>query len=195
MRVVLASRNAGKLAELQTLLAPTGLVLESQDQHQVPSAEETGATFVENALIKARAVAVATGLPAIADDSGLVVPALDGAPGIYSARYAGTHGDDAANNAKLIADLQTINDRQAYFYCAMVFLKHATDPTPIIATAAWRGEIIDSPKGENGFGYDPHFWLADLGKSSAELASDVKNKLSHRGQATVRLLSELQVLP
>jgi len=191
MRVVLASHNSGKLAELRALLSTTDLSVESQADHNVPSAEETGLTFVENALIKARAVAQATNLAAIADDSGLVVPALEGAPGIHSARYAGTHGDDEANNAKLIQDLKGIDDRRAYFFCAMVFMRHPADPTPLIATAAWHGEIIDAPQGTRGFGYDPHFFLPSLGIASAELEATQKNKLSHRGQATAALLLKL----
>ena len=194
MRIVLASQNTGKLAELQAMLADLPVTLESQGEHGVPSAPETGATFVENAIIKARAVAAATGLAALADDSGLVVPALNGAPGIYSARYAGTHGDDAANNRKLVAELRGINNRQAYFYCAMVFLQHAEDPTPIIATAAWHGTIVDHAVGNNGFGYDPHFFLPELGKTSAQLPATVKNQMSHRGQATAKLIDQLAQL-
>jgi XTP/dITP diphosphohydrolase len=194
VRVVLASRNSGKLQELTTLLAGLDLVLESQEQHNVPSADETGATFVENAIIKARSVAQATGLAALADDSGLVVPSLNGAPGIYSARYAGVHGDDRANNKKLIKDLEGVSERAAFFYCAMVMLRHAADPTPIIATAAWHGEIIDTPLGEQGFGYDPHFFLPPLGLTSAQLPRAQKNELSHRGKAAAALATQLQQL-
>jgi len=192
MRIVLASKNAGKLAELQDLLAHLPVQLESQAEHGVPSADENGATFIENALIKARSVAAATGLAALADDSGLVVPALHGAPGIYSARYAGTHGDDGANNQKLVAELNGVRERHAYFYCAMVLLRHASDPTPILATAAWHGEIVDQAAGHNGFGYDPHFFVPELGKTSAQLPAAVKNRLSHRGQATAVLIEQLQ---
>ncbi len=191
MRVVLASRNEGKLQELRTLLAGVNLSLESQAEHDVPSPAEDGLTFVENALIKARAVAAATGLPAIADDSGLVVPALNGAPGIYSARYAGEHGDDAANNKKLLQRLQGQADRAAYFYCAMVMLLHADDPTPTVATAAWHGSILQHPRGNNGFGYDPLFLADGLQHTAAELPAARKNSISHRGQATRRLLAEL----
>jgi len=194
VRVVLASRNPGKLQELTALLAGLDLSLESQEQHNVPSADETGATFVENAIIKARSVAQATGLAALADDSGLVVPSLNGAPGIYSARYAGVHGDDHANNRKLIKDLKDISERAAFFYCAMVMLRHAADPTPIIATAAWHGEIIDTPAGEQGFGYDPHFYLPHLGLTSAQLPRTQKNELSHRGKAAAVLAAQLQQL-
>ncbi len=191
MRVVLASRNNGKLLELQRLLEPLHLDLESQAQHNVPSPEETGLTFIENALIKARAVSLATDLPAIADDSGLVVPALNGAPGIYSARYAGADATDTANNLKLTETLRGIKNRTAYFYCAMVFVSQAEDPTPLIATARWHGSIIDEPRGANGFGYDPHFLISGMRHTSAQLAPNQKNKLSHRGQATQKLIEQL----
>ncbi|MEM9621706.1 MAG: non-canonical purine NTP pyrophosphatase, partial [Pseudomonadota bacterium] len=147
MRVVLASHNSGKLKELRALLTDVGWQLESQADHQVAAVPEDGLTFVENALLKARGVCAATRLPAIADDSGLVVPALNGAPGIYSARYAGQHGDDHANNQKLLKALTGVQDRRAYFFCAMVFLLNADDPTPIIATAAWHGSILEAPRG------------------------------------------------
>ena len=188
MQIVLASRNAGKLKELADLLAPLGLMLKSQDDFDIPSADETGQTFLENALIKARSVAATTNLPAIADDSGLVVPALNGAPGIYSARYAGAGATDADNNAKLVAALQSQTDRRAYFYCALVYLRYANDPTPMVATAAWHGEIIDEPSGQGGFGYDPHFWVPEAHCTSAELAKPEKNAVSHRGQAVRGML-------
>ncbi len=191
MRVVLASRNTGKLKELRTLLAPTSLQIESQADYDIPRPDETGTTYVENAIIKARTVAQATGHAALGDDSGLVVPALNGAPGIFSARYAGRHGDDGANNQKLIAALREVDDRQAYFYCAMVLLRHAEDPTPIIATAAWHGQIVSTPSGAGGFGYDPIFLVPELGKTAAELESSDKNQLSHRGQAIAKLLDAL----
>jgi XTP/dITP diphosphohydrolase len=194
MRIILASRNDGKLRELRALLADLPVTLESQAEHNVPSAEETGTTFIENAIIKARAVASATGLAALADDSGLVVPALNGAPGIYSARYAGKQGDDDANNRKLVSKLRGIEDRRAYFYCAMALLQFAQDPTPIVVTAAWHGEIVDEAAGANGFGYDPHFFLADRGKTSAQLPAAVKNQISHRGQATAALIEQLAAL-
>ena len=194
MQVVVASGNAGKLAEFKALLAETSLTVTNlttaAPDFEMP--EETGATFIENAILKSRAAAQATGLASLADDSGLVVPALGGAPGIYSARYAGKHGDDAANNLKLIDELTNINEREAYFYCAIVLLRHSQDPTPIVATAAWHGQIIDHPRGEKGFGYDPHFWLADLNMTSAELPREMKNRLSHRGQATAALLQEIR---
>jgi len=194
MRIVLASRNKGKLAELQSLLEGLPAELESQAQHDVPSAEETGTTFIENAILKARSVAAATGLAALADDSGLVVPALGGAPGIYSARYAGKHGDDHANNQKLIASLKNVADRKAYFYCAIAMMRHATDPAPLIATARWDGEIVDDALGENGFGYDPHFFIPTMAQTSAQLSPREKNLLSHRGQAMSRLVEQLRNL-
>ena len=194
MQVVLASGNAGKLAEFKSLLAdtPFEVIALSTVVPDFEMPEETGTTFIENALIKARAVAAATGLAALADDSGLVVPGLDGAPGIYSARYAGKHGDDAANNQKLIEALTGKQQRQAYFYCAITLLRHDRDPTPIIATAAWHGEILYAPRGEQGFGYDPLFFIKDENKTSAELPRELKNRLSHRGQATALLLQEIR---
>lgn len=191
--IVLASGNAGKLRELAAILGPEGFTLRPQSEWGFPEAVEDGATFVENALKKARHAASQTGLPAIADDSGLVVPALGGAPGIYSARYAGPESSDADNNHKL---LQHLNGKQgkarrAYFHCAMVLLRHAEDPVPVIASASWWGEIAPSGRGAGGFGYDPLFWLADRGCTSAELDAAVKNRLSHRGRASRRLVAML----
>ena len=195
MKVALATRNSGKVAELKALLRPLPFTLCSQADFDIPSPPETGLSFVENALIKARAVAAAAELAAIADDSGLVVPVLNGAPGIYSARYAGEGASDASNNAKLLAELARYRRRgapiPAYFYCAMVGLRHAGDPTPIIATAAWHGIILHAPRGSGGFGYDPLFFVPELGLTSAELDPQVKNQLSHRGQATRCLLEHL----
>ena len=191
MRVVLASRNAGKLRELEALFAPLRLSLESQEDHGVPSPEEDGLTFIENALIKARAVASATGLAAVGDDSGLVVPALGGAPGIYSARYAGTHGDDAGNNAKLLTELDGVSDRSAFFYCAIALLRHAEDPTPVFATGAWHGSIATSQRGNGGFGYDPLFVPTGQDLTAAEMPAEVKHSQSHRGQAVAALAAEL----
>jgi len=176
---------------MRALLEPVGCQVEQQADHNIPSPPEDGATFLENALIKARTVAAATGLPALADDSGLVVPALGGAPGIYSARYAGEPSNDHANNMKLVADLAGVEDRSAYFYCALVFLRDEHDPTPLIATGAWHGSILDEPRGEAGFGYDPHFLVAGRTLTSAELPRDEKNRLSHRGQAMQQLASQL----
>ena len=160
--VVLASNNAGKLAEFSSLLAPLGLELRKQSELGISEAEEPHATFVENALAKARHVAQLSGLPSLADDSGICVPALGGAPGVLSARYAGEPKSDARNNQKLIHDLTTHKDKSAYYYCVLVYLRHAQDPQPVIAEGRWDGEIIATPRGANGFGYDPHFWIASL---------------------------------
>ncbi len=191
-RVVLASANPGKLVELQAMLAPLDLELESQAEHDVPSPVEDGLTFLENAIIKARSVSRATALPAIGDDSGIVVPVLDGAPGIYSARYAGTHGDDAANNAKLLDALVGATNRAAYFYCAIVYLRHADDPTPLISTSAWHGQIASAPSGGGGFGYDPLFVPEGGSATAAELEPATKNRVSHRGQAVAGLVNALR---
>jgi XTP/dITP diphosphohydrolase len=188
-RLVLASNNAGKLKEFSAILAPIGFTLHPQDEFGVPEAEEPFATFVENALAKARHASRLTGLPALADDSGVCVNALGGAPGVWSARFAGEPKSDARNNAKLIADLAAHADKSAYYYCVLVYVRHADDPQPVIADARWNGEITPTARGENGFGYDPHFWLPALGKCAAELSSLEKNTLSHRGQA-LRILVE-----
>ena len=191
MRVVLASSNTGKLRELSALLAPLDLTLTPQHELGVSPAPETGCTFVENALLKARHASAQTGLAAVADDSGLVVPALGGAPGVHSARYAGRNATDAANNRKLIDALARVGNRVAWFHCALAFLRHPSDPVPVLASGAWRGEIIDTPKGAAGFGYDPHFLIPELGKTSAELPREEKNRLSHRGQAARNLAQAL----
>ena len=190
-RVVVASGNRGKLRELAAALAELDLDLISQGELGIASAPETATTFVENALAKARHAAAAAAAPAIADDSGLVVPALGGAPGIFSARYAGDGATDAANNARLLKALQDVADRAAYFYCALVYSASATDPAPVIATAQWRGIIVEAPRGANGFGYDPHFLVPALGLTAAELPLADKNRLSHRGQACRRLAALL----
>ena len=192
MLVVFASGNAGKVAEMQQLLAPVSIELKSLKDFGLQRAAETATTFVENALIKCRAAAAATGLPAIADDSGLVVPALKGEPGVYSARYAGEHADDADNNRKLLAQMAQYDDRRAFFLCCMTFMQSATDPTPIIAFGHWRGEILSQPRGAKGFGYDPLFYVSEQNATAAELLPDVKNQLSHRGKACRTLLSRLQ---
>lgn len=188
-RIVLASGNAGKLREFNAMLADLGIEFVRQSEFGVQDADETGLTFVENALIKARNAARCTGMPAMADDSGIVVDALGGAPGLYSARYAGEHGDDAANNAKLLEALQDVPDAQrtARFYCCIVYLRHAEDQLPIIAEASWEGRILHSLSGANGFGYDPLFYVPTHGCSSAELPADEKNRISHRGQALRKL--------
>jgi XTP/dITP diphosphohydrolase len=185
MRLVLASGNAGKVVELEQLLAGSGVQLVSQTALGVSDAEETGLTFVENALIKARHAARATGMPALADDSGICVDVLGGAPGLYAARYAGRHGDSAANNAKLLHELAGVpmEKRSAYFIAVLVVLRHADDPAPLVAEGRWHGRILEAPRGEGGFGYDPLFLPAGHELGAAELDPAVKNRLSHRGQA------------
>lgn len=190
-RVVVASGNRGKVRELAAALGGLGWQLVAQSDLGIGSVPETASTFVENALAKARNAAAASALPAIGDDSGLVVPALGGAPGIYSARYAGDHADDAANNAKLVRALATVQDRSAYFFCALAHLTAADDPVPTIATARWPGSILATPRGKQGFGYDPYFFVAERGKTAAELSLAEKNRLSHRGQACRRLAALL----
>ena len=193
MDLVLATRNQGKVEEMRPMLAGIGFNLINQTDTDIPSAVEDGATFVENALIKARSVAKATGLPCIADDSGLVVQALHGAPGIYSARYAGEDASDADNNHCLLEALSEQTDRRAFFFCCMIFLRSAQDPTPLIATAQWHGEILQAPRGDGGFGYDPLFWLPEHQQSAAQLPKATKNKISHRGQACAQLVKALNV--
>jgi XTP/dITP diphosphohydrolase len=185
MRLVLASGNAGKVVELEQLLAGSGVQLVPQTALGVSDAEETGLTFVENALIKARHAARATGMPALADDSGICVDVLGGAPGLYAARYAGRHGDSAANNAKLLHELAGVpmKKRSAYFIAVLVVLRHADDPAPLVAEGRWHGRILEAPRGEGGFGYDPLFLPAGHELGAAELDPAVKNRLSHRGQA------------
>ena len=194
-QAVLASGNAGKLRELARLLAPLAIDLRAAAEFGVDAPEETGQTFLENALIKARNAAAATGFPAIGDDSGLVVSALDGAPGIYSSRFAGTDATAAENNAKLVAALDGVRDRRAHFYCALVFLQRADDPAPLVATGAWHGVIVDRARGSRGFGYDPHFYLPDLDATAAELAAEDKNARSHRGIAARDLAAQLAARP
>ncbi len=189
--LVLASNNRGKLAEFAQLLAPLGFALRPQGELGIPEAEEPHPTFVENALAKARHASRLSGLPALADDSGICVPALGGAPGVHSARYAGEPKSDAANSAKLVRDLAAHADKSAYYYCVLVFVRHADDPQPVIADGRWTGELIDAPRGEGGFGYDPHFLVPALGCTAAELPADQKNRLSHRGQALRALIEKL----
>jgi len=194
MKLVLASGNAGKLAELRDLLAGSGVELIAQSELGIGDAEETGSTFVENAVLKARHAARASGMAALADDSGLCVDALGGAPGLYSARYAGVHGDNAANNAKLLRELDGVPDAQraAHFTCVLALLRRADDPDPIIATGRWPGRVLHAPRGEHGFGYDPVFLPDDGGGlGSAELEPALKNRISHRGQALAILKTAL----
>lgn len=190
--IVLASNNAGKLKEFNAMLAPIGFDVHPQGEFNVPEAEEPHPTFVENALAKARHAARLTGLPALADDSGVCANALGGAPGVYSARYAGEPKSDARNNRRLIEELAAHEDKSAYYYCVLVFVRHADDPQPVIAEGRWDGEIIAAARGEGGFGYDPHFWLSKLGKTVAELGAEEKNQLSHRGQALRVLVEKLR---
>ncbi|WP_367109679.1 RdgB/HAM1 family non-canonical purine NTP pyrophosphatase [uncultured Psychrobacter sp.] len=196
---ILASNNQGKLAELKRLFAEADLdiTVTPQGELNIEDAIEDGLSFVENAIIKARHASRIGGLPAIADDSGLCVPALGNAPGIYSARYAGEHGNDAKNNAKLIKELQPLRMQQpdqsikGMFVCVLAMVRHADDPLPIIAQGLWQGEILEAPQGDNGFGYDPLFWLPELQTTAACMDAADKNRLSHRGQAIGQLLSQL----
>ncbi|MBN9460827.1 MAG: non-canonical purine NTP pyrophosphatase [Burkholderiales bacterium] len=205
-RIVLASNNAGKLRELSALLAPLGLVLQAQAALGVTEAEEPFGTFLENALAKARHASRATGLPALADDSGLCVDALGGRPGVLSARWAAERaralggvapaypaGDiDTANNVQLIVDLAGRSERAAHYYCVLVLLRSADDPQPLVADASWHGEVIDAPRGGGGFGYDPHFLLPELGCTAAQLDAQRKNALGHRGRALRTLVRRLR---
>ena len=190
--VVLASGNAGKLRELERVLFPLAMELRSQSEFDVPEVEETGLSFVENAILKARAAAEHSGLPAIADDSGLEVDALHGAPGIHSARYSGD--GDAANNRKLLAALGDLPEgrRGARFQCVLVYLRHALDPTPLVCQASWEGRILTAPRGQQGFGYDPLFYVPEYQCSSAELPPEVKNRISHRARASALMLEALR---
>ncbi|WP_426269950.1 RdgB/HAM1 family non-canonical purine NTP pyrophosphatase [Dyella kyungheensis] len=192
-RIVLASSNPGKLAEFNDLLADSGLQVEPQSAFNVPDAEETGLTFVENALLKARHASRISGLPALADDSGLCVAHLRGAPGLYSARYSGTHGDNASNNARLLRELDGVptGQRGAFFICVLVLLQHADDPAPVIAEGRWHGHVLTEQRGTHGFGYDPLFLPEDETVSAAELPPGLKNRISHRGRALALLRSQL----
>jgi XTP/dITP diphosphohydrolase len=190
-RLVLASNNAGKLAEFRRLLLPLRIEVVPQAELAIPEADEPHATFVENALAKARHASRRAGLPALADDSGVCVAALGGAPGVQSARYAGEPKSDARNNAKLIASLEGVADRRAHYYCVLVLVRHADDPEPMLAEGRWHGTIIDTPRGAGGFGYDPYFLDAVTGLTGAELPLERKNLLSHRGQAMRALLAQL----
>lgn len=193
-KVVLATGNPGKVRELADLLATFGLDIVAQTELGVESAEETGLTFIENAILKARHAAAVTGLPAIADDSGLAVDALGGAPGIYSARYAGLDASDQQNLDKLLVMLDPVPDgqRQAQFHCVLVYLRHAEDPTPLVFHGSWEGEITRAEAGQGGFGYDPIFYVPELGKTAAELTKDEKRAVSHRGKALSLLLDAMK---
>ncbi len=192
-KLVLASNNPGKLREFQHMLAPLGIEVLTQAQLGIAEAEEPHFTFVENALAKARHVSRESGLPALADDSGICVEALGGAPGVLSARYAGEPKSDRRNNDKLLQVMQGIADRRAHYYCVLVLVRHADDPQPLIAEGEWHGEIALEERGDGGFGYDPMFWLPELGKMSAELTRDEKALLSHRAKALSILLQRLRI--
>lgn len=191
-KLVLASNNAGKVREFRALLAPLNFEVIPQGELGIPAAEEPHHTFVENALAKARHASASSGMPALADDSGICAHALNGAPGVYSARYAGINGDDAANNHKLIVALKDQSNRGAHYVCALVMVQGEHDPEPLIVQTRWYGEFIDTPKGAHGFGYDPYFYLPALGKTAAELEPEEKNRISHRGQALRELIAQLQ---
>jgi len=192
-RIVLASNNAGKLREFNSLLADAGYAILAQRDFAIPEIEETGLTFVENAILKARNAAAHSGLPAIADDSGIEVDALEGRPGIYSARYAGEGASDQDNVSKLLEALHDVADaeRGARFQCVLVYLRHAEDPTPIICQGTWEGAILRDRQGENGFGYDPVFFVPEENTSAARISAETKNRLSHRGKALRQLLERL----
>jgi XTP/dITP diphosphohydrolase len=195
-RVVIASNNPGKLRELRAMLEPLGIEAAPQSDFEVTEAEEPHDTFVENALAKARNAASQAGVPALADDSGLCVPALFGEPGVHSAYYAGRDGTreerDARNNHKLVEQMRAAGDRSAFYYCVLVLVRTANDPTPIVADGAWAGEIVLEPRGAGGFGYDPYFRVRGRGLTAAELPADEKNRVSHRGKALAALAAKLR---
>ncbi|MBC3885964.1 RdgB/HAM1 family non-canonical purine NTP pyrophosphatase [Undibacterium griseum] len=191
-KIVLASNNQGKLKEFYQILSPLGIELHAQSEFQVPEAEEPYGTFIENALTKARHAAKLTGLPALADDSGICVNALRGAPGVLSARFAGEPKSDDRNNQKLVAALQSETDKTAYYYCVLVLVRSENDPQPVIADGVWKGEILDQPRGSGGFGYDPYFLIPELGMTVAQLTPEQKNQKSHRGQALKALFEKLK---
>lgn len=193
-KLVLASNNAGKLREFQALLAPLGWTVIPQSELGVPEADEPHCTFIENALAKARHASQHTGLPALADDSGICVSALQGAPGVHSARFAGAPKSDQRNNALLIEKLAGESDRRAHYVCVLAMVRYAEDPQPLIAEGEWHGEIIATPRGNGGFGYDAHFLLPEMEQTAAELDPALKNTLSHRGKASRLLIERLQKL-
>jgi XTP/dITP diphosphohydrolase len=191
-RLVLASSNSGKVREFRALLAPLGIEVIPQGELGVPDADEPHATFVENALVKARHASRHAQLPALADDSGICVAALGGEPGVHSARFAGEPRSDRRNNEALVAKLKDRSDRRAHYYCVVVLVRHADDPEPLIAEGRWHGEVVAAPRGTGGFGYDPHFLLPDLGRTAAELSPEEKHAVSHRGKALRRLIALLR---
>ncbi len=193
-KIVIATGNAGKLREIQHLLAPLEIEVLPQSDFDMPEADEPYFTFIENALAKARHTSLHSGLPALADDSGICVDALQGAPGVYSARFAGEPKSDARNNQRLLEVLLEENNRQAHYYCAMVLVRSPEDPQPLIAQGIWRGEILRAPRGEGGFGYDPLFLDPASGKTGAELPMEIKNSISHRGQALRDMLQQIAQL-
>jgi len=191
-KIVIASGNPGKLREIGRILEPLDFQVVAQSDFGVPECPEPHVTFIENCLAKARHASLHTGLPALADDSGICVDALNGAPGVYSDRYAGEPKSDQRNNEKLIQALSGEANRKAHYYCVIVLVRHPDDPQPLIAEGSWHGEIIDTPRGENGFGYDPYFFLPEFGKTGAELEPDHKNAISHRGKALELLVGKLR---
>lgn len=191
-KLIIASNNPGKLREFQHMLAPLGIEVLTQAELGISEAEEPHVTFIENALAKARHVSLMSGLPALADDSGICVSTLGGAPGVFSARFAGEPKSDQRNNQKLLLDMQGVTDRRAHYYCVLVLVRHADDPQPVIAEGEWHGEIAQAARGEGGFGYDPLFWLPELNKMSSELTRDEKHEISHRGKAMRVLLQRLR---
>ncbi|WP_028460762.1 RdgB/HAM1 family non-canonical purine NTP pyrophosphatase [Nitrosomonas cryotolerans] len=191
-KLVIASNNQGKLSEIGALFAPLAIEVLPQSTFNINGVDEPYHTFIENALVKARHASRCSGLPALADDSGICVNALKGAPGVISARYAGEPKSDKRNNLKLIKVLKDQSDRSAYYYCIMILVRHAEDPQPMIADGIWHGEIVLHPRGESGFGYDPYFFLPGSGKTAAELSSDQKNLISHRGKALTRLIENFR---
>ena len=192
-KVVIASGNPGKLREFAQLLAPLGIEALPQTAFAIPEADEPHQTFVENALAKARHASRIAGMPALADDSGICVPALEGAPGVFSARFGGEPRSDLRNNERLVEALRNHADRSAYYYCALVLVRSPYDPRPLVADGTWHGDIVFEPRGTGGFGYDPHFWLAEFKCTAAELESAQKNRISHRGQALAALAAKIRI--
>ncbi len=192
-KLVIASNNPGKLREIDRILSPLGMEVLPQSVFNIPEADEPYCTFIENCLAKARHASELSGLPALADDSGICVDALNGAPGVYSARFAGEPKSDERNNEKLLESLAHEVNRKAHYYCVIVLVRHPHDPQPLIAEGIWEGEILHSPRGNGGFGYDPYFLVPGLDQTSAELSMDVKNTISHRGKALAELLTKLKL--